>query len=359
MSTSSRRRSPYGSVLITVAVITQFGQFLDIGVFGAPSLKLFGKSVPPLPTALNLTIDGENDTLSSESHEYSRHLRKVLQEEKFRGLADLLRFPSECRECTCGISYREERIVGGRIAEINSYPWLTALMYKGKFYCGGTLISDRYVLTAAHCVHGVPKDQITIVFGEHDRNFTEESDTEYRKIGTIIRHVGFNRANFHNDIALLRLERPMKFRRSIAPACLPIDLDEDFADEQGLVAGWGRTQEKGRPSHILREVEVPIMSNEECKTQTRYTPREITDTMMCAGHPEGKQDACQGDSGGPLNWEDLREDSSKEGTKYVIGIVSWGQGCARASFPGVYTRITKYLEWIRQNTQDSCFCNNP
>ncbi len=76
----------------------------------------------------------------------------------------------------------------------------------------------------AHCVHGVPKDQITIVFGEHDRNFTEESDTEYRKIGTIIRHVGFNRANFHNDIALLRLERPMKFRRSIAPACLPIDL---------------------------------------------------------------------------------------------------------------------------------------
>ncbi|ODN06133.1 Coagulation factor X [Orchesella cincta] len=312
----------------------------------------------PVP---NLTAD---ETISNQ-HPY--HLQKWLylymksvNFYQFRGLADLLRFPSECRECTCGISYREERIVGGRIAEINSYPWLTALMYKGKFYCGGTLISDRYVLTAAHCVHGVPKDQITIVFGEHDRNFTEESDTEYRKIGTIIRHVGFNRANFHNDIALLRLERPMKFRRSIAPACLPIDLeDEDFADEHGLVAGWGRTQEKGRPSHILREVEVPIMSNEECKTQTRYTPREITDTMMCAGHPEGKQDACQGDSGGPLNWEDLREDSSKEGTKYVIGIVSWGQGCARASFPGVYTRITKYLEWIRQNTQDSCFCNNP
>jgi len=82
MSPSNRGRSSYSSVLITAAVITQFAQFLDIGVFGAPSLKLFGKSVSPVPTSLNLTLDGDNETLSSESHEYSRHLRKVLQEEK-------------------------------------------------------------------------------------------------------------------------------------------------------------------------------------------------------------------------------------------------------------------------------------
>ncbi|CAG7723785.1 unnamed protein product [Allacma fusca] len=261
----------------------------------------------------------------------------------------------------CGISHREERIVGGRVAEINSYPWLAALEYRTKFYCGATLISSRYILTAAHCVHNVPKDQITIVFGEHDRNVTHESPTHYRKIDTIIKHRSFNRANFYNDIAVIRMDKPIRFSRYISPACLPIDLeDEDFDGHRGTVAGWGRTQEKGKPSHILREVEVPIITNDECTSPefSHYTSREITSNMMCAGYVEGKLDACQGDSGGPLNWE-RDDDTSKEGVKYVIGIVSWGQGCARPKYPGIYTRITKYLDWIRENTRDSCFCSNP
>jgi len=334
------------SSLYVIQCVVSYSLPKSRSLSNSKSLKLFG--LPP----------GDiGSTESGESKEFSRHLRDILRDEKFSGLADLLRRPSDdsCPSCTCGASHREERIVGGSIAEVNSYPWLAALQYRHKFYCGGALISNRYILTAAHCVHGVPKDQITIVLGEHDRNETDESLTQYRKIASFERHPEFQRATFNNDIAVLRMDRPIRFNKYISPACLPIDYEEeDFDGEIGMVAGWGRTEEKGKPSHILREVPVPIMTNDEC-TKTKYTTREITTTMMCAGYPNGKLDACQGDSGGPLNWE---PNDSKD-TRYVIGIVSWGQGCARPGYPGVYTRITKYLEWIRLKTLDSCFCSSP
>lgn len=125
-----------------------------------------------------------------------------------------------------------------------------------------------------------------------------------------------------------------------------------YVGTNGTATGWGTLKEDGKPSCILQEVEVPVLSNEVCSTQTNYTASMITDNMLCAGYlGVGEKDSCQGDSGGPLIAE--REDKRYE----LIGVVSWGNGCARPYYPGVYTRVTRYLDWIRENSKDGCFCS--
>lgn len=127
---------------------------------------------------------------------------------------------------------------------------------------------------------------------------------------------------------------------------------KNYVGTNGLVTGWGTLKEDGKPSCILQEVEVPVISNEVCSTETNYTSSMITDNMMCAGYlGVGNKDSCQGDSGGPMVAE--RPDKRYE----LIGVVSWGNGCARPYYPGVYTRVTKYLDWIKENSNDGCFCN--
>nr|CAI5835085.1 unnamed protein product [Callosobruchus analis] len=114
-----------------------------------------------------------------------------------------------------------------------------------------------------------------------------------------------------------------------------------------VAVGWGATKQNGQTATKLQEVKVPIMSNVDCK-KTGYGSR-ITDNMMCAGYPEGKKDSCQGDSGGPL--------LVQNGTAYqIVGIVSWGEGCAQANYPGVYTRVNRYISWIKSLTRDACYC---
>lgn len=126
-------------------------------------------------------------------------------------------------------------------------------------------------------------------------------------------------------------------------------LENDYVGTKAIAAGWGTLHEDGKPSCLLQEVEVPVMSLKDCRN-TSYSPRMISDNMMCAGYPDGKKDSCQGDSGGPLIAE--RPDKKYE----VIGVVSWGNGCARPGYPGVYTRLTRYLDWVLYNSRDGCFC---
>ncbi|XP_046737891.1 uncharacterized protein LOC124406501 [Diprion similis] len=256
--------------------------------------------------------------------------------------------PEKCH-CTCGLRNEEGRIVGGQTTKNNEFPWVARLSYLSKFYCGGTLINDRYVLTAAHCVKGFMWFMIKVTLGEHDR--CDEGNKPETKF--VLRAVSgeFSFLNFDNDICLLRLNERVPFSNTIRPICLPTVKDKDYVNTKAIAAGWGTLQEDGKPSCLLQEVEVPVMSLTDCRN-TSYNPRMISDNMLCAGYRKGQRDSCQGDSGGPLVAE--REDKRYE----QIGVVSWGNGCARPGYPGVYTRITRYLDWILENTKDGCFCED-
>ncbi|KAF5295126.1 hypothetical protein FQA39_LY13277 [Lamprigera yunnana] len=263
----------------------------------------------------------------------------------------------------CGVRNDASRIVGGQTTAENEFPWVCRLSYFNRFYCGGMLINDRYVLTAAHCVKGFMWFMIKVTFGEHSRcDDSKRPESRY-----VMRAItgAFSFLHFDNDIALLRLNDRVPITDAISPVCLPKDrggyiislnaslqnlLDELYVGRSGIAAGWGTLQEDGKPSCFLQEVEVPILSNEACR-KTNYSEKMITDNMMCAGYPEiGGKDSCQGDSGGPF--VTMRPDKRYE----LIGVVSWGNGCARPNYPGVYTRVANYLDWILENSADGCFC---
>ncbi|GFG32018.1 hypothetical protein Cfor_08536, partial [Coptotermes formosanus] len=244
----------------------------------------------------------------------------------------------------CGERNDGSRIVGGEPTNMNEFPWMVRLSYFNRFYCGGMLINDRYVLTAAHCVKGFMWFMIKVTFGEHDRcNDTNKPESRF-----VLRAItgDFSFMNFDHDIALLRLNDKVPITDNIRPICLPNNTDETYDGAQAIASGWGTVKEDGKPSCILQKVEVPVMSNQECRKNTKYSETMISDNMLCAGYPEGMKDSCQGDSGGPLATE--REDKKFE----LIGIVSWGNGCARPGYPGVYTRVTRYVSWIRENSKD-------
>lgn len=166
------------------------------------------------------------------------------------------------------------------------------MTFHGRFYCGGSVINDRYVLTAAHCVSSFSKSALEVVFLDHDRHSDSETKVFKRKIETILRHRSYNvGGNYNNDIALLKLDQVIPFTDIVMPVCLPSGDGGDYAGTLGVVTGWGATKEHGQVSGTLMEVEVPIISNAECK-KTKYGSK-ITDGMMCAGYEEGMRDSCQ------------------------------------------------------------------
>nr|XP_023019186.1 trypsin-1-like isoform X1 [Leptinotarsa decemlineata] len=328
-------------------------------------LDLYGSSIIPLKfsdnAANNLVAENtveskplvikKNNSSNSQQHAYSEKANVI---DWFLGVVGINNNDTgtpapqkECQSCRCGQTFQRVRIVGGVETMINEYVWMTALMYGKSFYCGGSLINNKYVLTAAHCVNGFNKDRITAVFLDHDRSSSTETKTISRKIKNILRHRGYGSGgNYNNDIALLQLDQELNLTGMLKPVCLP-PTGKSFTGYEGIVTGWGATKEHGQTSSKLREVKVPIMSNIDCR-KTGYKNR-ITDNMMCAGFLKGEKDSCQGDSGGPLH--------IVNGTSHqVVGIVSWGEGCAAPNFPGVYTRVNRYISWIRSNTRDACYC---
>ncbi|XP_064212266.1 trypsin-1 [Tribolium castaneum] len=262
---------------------------------------------------------------------------------------DIVQPAENCPKCTCGLTYKNKRIVGGVETLINEYPWMTALTYNNRFYCGASVINSKYLITAAHCVNGFSKDRLAAVFLDHDRSNYFETQTFTRTISRVYRHRYYGSGGtYNNDIAILKLEKELNITGLLRPVCLP-PTGKSFTGFKGIAIGWGATHSHGQVSNTLREVEVPIMSNIECR-RTGYG-NKITDNMMCAGYPNGMKDSCQGDSGGPLH--------VVNGTHHqIVGIVSWGEGCAQANYPGVYTRVNRFISWIRSNTRDACYCED-
>ncbi|XP_060802224.1 trypsin-1-like [Amyelois transitella] len=251
--------------------------------------------------------------------------------------------------CRCGERNEPPRIVDGTETGVNEFPWVARLSYFTKFYCAGMLINDRYVLTAAHCVKGFMWFMIRVTLGEHNRcNATRRPETRY--VTKAIAH-NFTFATFRDDIALLRLNLPVVTSDVIKPICLPLNDDETYVGVKAIATGWGSVTESKNQSCVLLEVELPILSNEECRS-SQYDSHMISDNMLCAGLSKGGKDTCQGDSGGPLC-------ADNGGNRYeLLGVVSWGIGCGRPGYPGVYTRVTKYLDWILDNGCPGGFCIN-
>jgi len=244
--------------------------------------------------------------------------------------------------CKCGVK-GTRRIVGGSETEINEYPWIARVTDPTEsLYCGGTLINDQWILTAAHCMfkdtagtQPTAASESLIVLGEHDLTITTESKIPKKnvKVSQIINHPSYNADNSDNDIALLKLAEKIDLN-VYTPACLPKSSD-NFEGQKAWVYGWGTTSSGGQTSDKLLEVQVPVVSNAVCKAAMQNT---ITDAMLCAGG-EANKDGCQGDSGGPLTVE--------VNDKHVlIGDVSFGNGCGLAGQYGVYGDVAYFRDWI-------------
>ncbi|XP_023559950.1 transmembrane protease serine 11D [Octodon degus] len=245
---------------------------------------------------------------------------------------------------TCGvrpdlITLSAERVIGGSQAEDGDWPWQVSLQVNGAHHCGGVLISNLWVLTAAHCFRSYPNpQQWTATFG-----ISTPSPRLRVRVRTISVHSNYSRVTRENDIAAVQLERAITFTRYIRRVCLPAATQSVVPGSTAYVTGWGSITYGGNTVTYLRQGQVQIISTSECNSPASYNGA-VLPGMLCAGLPTGAVDACQGDSGGPLVQEDSRR------LWFLVGIVSWGYQCGVPNKPGVYTRVTAYRDWIRQVT---------
>jgi secreted trypsin-like serine protease len=238
-------------------------------------------------------------------------------------------------------------IVGGNPADPGEYPWQVALVGPGQpaatgQFCGGSLVDENWVLTAAHCTEGAAANQIEVIVGIHDLT---KQEGQRIAVSQIIMHPRYVAADFDFDVALLRLAEPAVLTNTVKPIGLAAPANPSIY-QPGVIAtvtGWG-TRAFGVADFpdVLHEVGVPIVSNQSC--EANYAPTwgagTITNSMLCAGLPEGGKDACQGDSGGPLVVP------NGQNGWLQVGIVSWGEGCATPNFPGVYANVPFLYNWI-------------
>uniref|UniRef100_A0A3B3U4G5 Coagulation factor IXa n=1 Tax=Poecilia latipinna TaxID=48699 RepID=A0A3B3U4G5_9TELE len=258
-----------------------------------------------------------------------------------QSLSDVLSGESNHSENTSAESQTPfKRIVGGRSVAPGEIPWQVLFRPKpsGRLFCGGSILSERWVITAAHCLREAAGS-----FSKDYEVLEEQPHPRYNATLNIYNH----------DIALLYLKEPISFSATVRPICIgPMAFIEDLVKQPSpaTVSGWGRTRFMGITSNILQKVEVPLVDQTECKKSSN---ERITPVMFCAGFYDVAKDACQGDSGGP-------HAKSYRDTWFLTGIVSWGEECAKEGKYGVYTRVSVYYSWIndthKKNTNSAEKC---
>jgi trypsin len=232
-------------------------------------------------------------------------------------------------------------IVGGVEATKGEFPFIVSLQDRYGHFCGGSLIKEDWVLTAGHCVDGTSIDKIVI--GLHDQDVMDGA--EVMKVKKIVPHPKFSMQTVDYDYALIQLDKKSKFK--------PVDPNKKEMKNPGpgetstmsTTAGWGTLNENSYSlSKKLQKVSVPLVNHDICK-EVYQDFNEVTDRMICAGYDAGSKDSCQGDSGGPLITKDERGQIS------LIGVVSWGKGCAQPHLYGVYSKISAVYDWIQENAR--------
>uniref|UniRef100_A0A8D0HF36 Coagulation factor XI n=1 Tax=Sphenodon punctatus TaxID=8508 RepID=A0A8D0HF36_SPHPU len=234
------------------------------------------------------------------------------------------------------------RVVGGTASSPEEWPWQVSLqvrIHSWKHICGGSIISNQLILTAAHCTEGLQIPSLWRVYTGILNQSQITKGAPFFNVQEIIPHPQYEIAESGYDIALIKLDKPMNYTGFQQPICLPSKEETNITHTDCWVIGWGYTKEKGQIEDVLQKARIPLVSSKEC--QAKYQQYRIDNKMVCAGYKEGGKDAY---SGGPLSCK-------YENTWYLVGVTSWGEGCARPEQPGVYTKVAEYANWIQENTR--------
>ncbi|XP_075861566.1 vitamin K-dependent protein C isoform X2 [Microcebus murinus] len=243
----------------------------------------------------------------------------------------------------------DPRLVNGKLTKQGDSPWQVVLLdSKKQLACGAVLIHPSWVLTAAHCMEVSRK--LIVRLGEYDLRRWENLELDLG-IKEVLVHPNYSRSTTDNDIALLRLDRPATLSQNIVPICLPdsglAERELTQAGQETVVTGWGykssrEKDTKRNRTFILNFIKIPVVPRNECM---QVMSSMISENMLCAGILGDRQDACEGDSGGPMV-------TSFRGTWFLVGLVSWGEGCGLLHNYGVYTKVSRYLDWIHSHIRD-------
>ncbi|XP_043913238.1 coagulation factor IX [Protopterus annectens] len=299
------------------------------------------RSISNSPEIGNQT-ENSTQALVNEDNVYENSTRDIINAENLN-MTFTDGTPSNSTENE-SIDKEKNRIVGGTNVKKGAVPWQVLLVNTNDVgFCGGTIINEKWVVTAAHCFY--PPTDFRVVSGEHNIDVREGTEKYHRVARKIeYRRYNYSQNRYNHDIGLIELLDPIEFNDYAIPVCLA---DGKYTEDvlmktsEAVVSGWGRLVHMGASAKVLQYITVPFVDTAMCKASNMV---RVTKAMFCAGYESGTKDSCQGDSGGPL--------AARFGnTWFLTGIVSWGEGCAFVGKYGMYTKVARYSDWIKSEAK--------